>query len=122
MAKKRKEKSIKRTTKGKGANYRPTKSGAGMTKKGVKAYRKKNPEIKVLGMSATPVINNLTEGKSPIELITGKSYDDVSTKPRVPNAVTLFEKFTTLITYFVILYSMIFIVTCIISVIQTYIS
>ena len=24
---------IKRTTKGKGANYRPTKSGAGMTKK-----------------------------------------------------------------------------------------
>ena len=31
MAKKRKEKSIRRTTKGKGANYRPTKKGAGMT-------------------------------------------------------------------------------------------
>ena len=58
--------------------------------------RKKNPHIKVLGMSATPVINNLTEGKSLIELITGKVYDDVSTKPRVANAVTLFEKFTTL--------------------------
>ena len=43
MAKKRKEKSIRRTTKGKGANYRPTKKGAGMTAKGVRAYRKANP-------------------------------------------------------------------------------
>ena len=33
---------IKRTT-GKGGNYRPTKAGAGMTKKGVKAYRAANP-------------------------------------------------------------------------------
>jgi len=64
---------------------------------GLMSYaRKKNPDIRVLGMSATPVINNLTEGKSLIELITGKSYSDISTKPRVPNAVTLFEKFTTL--------------------------
>ena len=47
MAAKRKEKSIRRTTKGKGANYRPTKKGAGMTKKGVKAYRKKNPGSKL---------------------------------------------------------------------------
>ena len=47
MAKKRKEKSIRRTTKGKGANYRPTKSGAGMTRKGVKAYRRKNPGSKL---------------------------------------------------------------------------
>ena len=44
--KKRKEKSIRRTTKGKGANFRSTKSGAGMTKKGVAAYRRKNPGIK----------------------------------------------------------------------------
>ena len=43
----RKTKSIRRTTKGKGANYRPTKKGAGMTKKGVKAYRKKNPGSKL---------------------------------------------------------------------------
>jgi len=34
---------IRRTTKGKNANYRPTKKGAGMTKKGVAAYRKANP-------------------------------------------------------------------------------
>jgi superfamily II DNA or RNA helicase len=59
--------------------------------------RKLNPEIRVLGMSATPVINNLTEGKSLLELITGKSYEgEISTKPRVPNAVTLYEKFTLL--------------------------
>lgn len=36
------DKPIRRTTKGKGANYRPTKSGAGMTAKGRKAYNKKN--------------------------------------------------------------------------------
>jgi hypothetical protein len=45
--KKRKEKAIRRTTKGKGANYRSTKSGAGMTKKGVAAYRRKNPGSKL---------------------------------------------------------------------------
>ena len=31
---------IRHTTKGPGANYRPTKSGAGMTAKGVAAYRR----------------------------------------------------------------------------------
>ena len=40
-------KSISRTTKGKGANYRPTKAGAGMTKKGVAAYRRANPGSKL---------------------------------------------------------------------------
>lgn len=40
-------KPIKRTTKGKGRNYRSTKEGAGMTKKGVKAYRKANPGSKL---------------------------------------------------------------------------
>ena len=47
MATKRKEKPIRRTTSGKGANYRKTKSGAGMTAEGVKAYRKKNPGSKL---------------------------------------------------------------------------
>ena len=40
-------KTIRKTTKGKGANYRPTKSGAGMTQKGVKAYRRANPGSKL---------------------------------------------------------------------------
>ena len=39
MAAKR-QKAIPKTTKGKSANYRPTKSGAGMTAKGVAAHRR----------------------------------------------------------------------------------
>ena len=46
MARK-KETPIRRTTRGKGANYRPTKSGAGMTAKGVAAYKRKNPGSKL---------------------------------------------------------------------------
>ena len=48
MAAKRKSKSIRRTV-GKGGNYRPTKKGAGMTRKGIKEYRKKNPGSKLKG-------------------------------------------------------------------------
>jgi hypothetical protein len=43
----KKETPIRRTTSGNGANYRKTKSGAGMTAKGVKEYRKKNPGSKL---------------------------------------------------------------------------
>ena len=41
------EKRIRKTTKGKGRNFRSTKEGAGMTSKGVKAYRRKNPGSKL---------------------------------------------------------------------------
>ena len=47
MALKRKRENPIRRTTGKGGNYRPTKSGAGMTKKGVAAYRRKNPGSKL---------------------------------------------------------------------------
>ena len=40
------EKPIRKTI-GKGGNYRKTESGAGMTKKGVAAYRKANPGSKL---------------------------------------------------------------------------
>jgi superfamily II DNA or RNA helicase len=53
------------------------------------AVGKKNNNVKVLGLSATPVVNNLMEGRSLLELITGKIYDDVATTPTIPNAVTL---------------------------------
>ena len=46
MARKR-QKAIRKTTKGKGANYRPTKKGAGMTKAGVRAHRRANPGSKL---------------------------------------------------------------------------
>jgi hypothetical protein len=41
------EKRIRKTTKGKGRNFRTTKEGAGMTSKGVKAYRRENPGSKL---------------------------------------------------------------------------
>lgn len=44
---KRKEKRIPKTTTGKKPNYRKTSKGAGMTKAGVKAYRKANPGSKL---------------------------------------------------------------------------
>ena len=45
--KKRKSKEPRKTTKGKGRNYRTTKEGAGMTEKGVREYRRKNPGSKL---------------------------------------------------------------------------
>ena len=41
------DKAIPKTTKGKGANYRPTSKGAGMSKDGVAAHRKANPGSKL---------------------------------------------------------------------------
>ena len=58
--------------------------------------RKKNSNVKVLGLSATPVINHLMEGRSLLEYITGKVYDDLATRPTVPNAMALFQKLLTI--------------------------
>ena len=43
----KKGKEPRKTTKGKGRNFRTTEEGAGMTKKGVKEYRRKNPGSKL---------------------------------------------------------------------------
>jgi len=40
-------KAIRKTTTGKSPNFRKTKAGAGMTKKGVAAYKRKNPGSKL---------------------------------------------------------------------------
>ena len=55
----------------------------------------RNPKVKVVGLSATPVINELSEGRSLLNLITGWEYDDTNLKvnPNVGNAVALYEKF-----------------------------
>jgi len=47
QTKRKRSQNIARTTKGRSANYRPTKEGAGMTKKGAAAYRKANPGSKL---------------------------------------------------------------------------
>ena len=44
----------RRTTKGKGRNFRTVKEGAGMTKKGVAEYRRKNPGSKLKTAVTTP--------------------------------------------------------------------
>lgn len=67
-----------------------------MIKNLVVEAEKKNPNLKVIGMSATPVINNLYEGRTMIELITGKSYDDLDTKPNIPNCMKVYQLLTTL--------------------------
>jgi len=41
------EKRLRKTTKGKGRNFRTVEEGAGMTSKGVAAYRRKNPGSKL---------------------------------------------------------------------------
>jgi SAM-dependent methyltransferase len=53
----------------------------------------RNPDLHVLGMSATPVINNLFEGKTLIELVTGVHHDDLQTKPTLSNCVSHYQKF-----------------------------
>jgi superfamily II DNA or RNA helicase len=58
--------------------------------------RKKNSEVKVLGMSATPVINHLEEGKSLLEYMTGKIYADIAVTATVPNAMSLHQKLSTI--------------------------
>ena len=45
--KRKKKPDVRKTTKGKNRNFRTVKEGAGMTSKGVKAYRRKNPGSKL---------------------------------------------------------------------------
>ncbi len=56
------------------------------------AASENNSELSVLGMSATPVINNLYEAKALLELIKGTSFDDLNTFNNIPNASAMHEK------------------------------
>jgi hypothetical protein len=47
-------------------------------------------------MSATPVINNLQEGKSMVELVSGVAHDELDTRPTVPNCMKLHQRLVTL--------------------------
>ena len=52
--KRKKSNEPRKTTKGKGRNFRTVKEGAGMTAKGVKEYRRKNPGSKLKTAVTTP--------------------------------------------------------------------
>jgi superfamily II DNA or RNA helicase len=54
--------------------------------------RKQNPNLRVLGLSATPIINNLQEGKSLLEMITGVQYPELETKATIPNCHKLHQQ------------------------------
>lgn len=51
-----------------------------------------NTNFHLLGMSATPVINNLVEAKSLLQLITGKKYEDINTRGTISNALKIFNQ------------------------------
>ncbi len=57
---------------------------------------KRNADVCVLGMSGTPVINTLQEGRSLIEMITGHRHDELETKATVQNCMRLYQRFVTL--------------------------
>lgn len=52
----------------------------------------KNPNLCVLGMSATPVINNLYEAKALLELVKGVEFSDLQTFSSIANASAMHEK------------------------------
>lgn len=57
---------------------------------------KKTSDLCVLGMSGTPVINTLQEGKSLVEMITGHRHDDLEVVPTVQNCMRLYQRLVTL--------------------------
>lgn len=57
---------------------------------------KRNADLCVLGMSGTPVINTLQEGRSLVEMITGHRHDELETKATVQNCMRLYQRFVTL--------------------------
>jgi SAM-dependent methyltransferase len=57
---------------------------------------KDRPKPRVLGMSATPIINNLQEGKSLVELVSSLSQNDIGISVTVANCMKLYQKFTTM--------------------------
>ena len=51
-----------------------------------------NQQVRVLAMSATPVINTLTEAKALLELMMGQTFPDLETSATVNNALAMHRK------------------------------
>ena len=54
--------------------------------------RNNNKNLYTLIMSATPVVNELSEAKSLLTLLTGLEYDDLQTRRTLPNALKVFQQ------------------------------
>jgi superfamily II DNA or RNA helicase len=48
-----------------------------------------NDNLRVLGMSATPVINSIAEGKSLLQFVTGKEYPELRVNNKISDAINL---------------------------------
>lgn len=53
-----------------------------------------NQNLKVLGMSATPVINNLSEAKALLEMISGNDFPDLTTTNTINSCISVFKQLT----------------------------
>lgn len=56
--------------------------------------KEKNEELLVMAMSATPVINNLTEPKKLIELLTGEIHNELNTAENIINGIEMYKALT----------------------------
>ncbi len=56
----------------------------------------KQPQLCVLAMSATPVINNLQEGRSLVEMVSGLAHSDLETRPTIANCMKLHQRLVSL--------------------------
>lgn len=54
------------------------------------------PDLMVLGMSGTPILNNLMEGRKLIELVFAEDRADLHTDTNIHNAMRMFQEFTRL--------------------------
>ena len=55
-----------------------------------------NQKLMILGMSGTPILNNLMEGKKLIELIFSEEREDLKVENKFHNAMRMFQEFTRL--------------------------
>lgn len=65
-----------------------------VTNKLIIASREKNSELLVLAMSATPIINNLTEPKKLIELLTSEVHNELDTRENIINGIEMYKALT----------------------------
>ncbi len=56
--------------------------------------KEKNEDLLVMAMSATPVINNLTEPKKLIELLTGEAHNELETNENIINGIEMYKALT----------------------------
>jgi superfamily II DNA or RNA helicase len=56
--------------------------------------KEKNEDLLVMVMSATPVINNLTEPKKLIELLTGEIHNELNTSENILNGIEMYKALT----------------------------